>query len=117
LIEEARVGRVQLVNSDYLLAEIEGISDPQRKADVLNLTLPATIYVSQKQEIESRAAEFAHFSILGYDALHIAAAEAAKADFLLTTDQSLLRRAQRAGNFIRVTLINPIHWPPPDRTP
>lgn len=117
MIEEARIGRLQLVSSDYLFAEIEGIKDPQRKTDVLNLTLPVTLYVSQSHEIETRAAEFAPYNIVGYDSLHIAAAEAAKVDYLLTTDQSLLRRSQRANNFIRVTLINPINWPPTDRAP
>lgn len=48
---------------------------------------------------------------LGYgpfDALHIAAAEAAGADVLLTTDDRLVKRTERKLGNLRITLRNPL---------
>jgi predicted nucleic acid-binding protein len=112
IIDEARLGQIELVTSDYLLAEMHQIPDPQRRADVLELTTPASLHMAQNPEIESRATDFAQHNILGYDALHIAAAEAASADYLITTDKKLINRARRAGSLIKIILLNPLHWPP-----
>lgn len=44
----------------------------------------------------------ANYGIMGFDALHIACALAAKADFLVTTDDQLLRKLKNAALEIRV---------------
>ena len=85
--------------------------------DVLELTRPAALHIAQTTAVDFRAADFAQHNIKGYDALHIAAAELARADYLLTTDQRLLTRANRAGSAIQVTLLNPINWPPQSPAP
>lgn len=45
-----------------------------------------------------------------YDALHIAFAEAAEADILLTTDDRLLRKAQVYYDILTVGVNNPVSW-------
>ena len=44
------------------------------------------------------------------DALHIACAETAGADVLLTTDDRLLRRAERQAGDLDVAVANPLRW-------
>jgi len=46
--------------------------------------------------------------IKSFDALHVAGAEAAKADVLLTTDQKLVKAAKRIGTHIPI--LNPLIW-------
>lgn len=117
IIDAVRRGVDELVTSDYQLAEIHDISDPVRRSDVLTLLEPATLHVPQHSVIDTHALSFADWSIKGYDALHLAAAEAARCDFLLTTDDRLLRRSQRAGSALRVKVLNPFDYPASSPSP
>lgn len=45
-----------------------------------------------------------------YDALHIACAEEAGAEALLTTDDRMLRLARRVQGSLRVRVANPVEW-------
>lgn len=112
IMDAARRGSVEIVSSDYLLAEIQQITDAVRRADVLALLDPATLHVPQHPSIDTRAQTFAAWHIEGYDAPHIAAAEAAQCDYLLTTDDRLIRRSTRAGSALRVKILNPFDYPP-----
>ena len=51
------------------------------------------------------------WDIKGLDGLHVAAAEAASCDYLLTTDDKFLRRAARAVDAIHVKVLNPFDYP------
>ena len=55
IVESARGGVEELITSDYLLAEILGISDPTRRTDVMTLLAPATGHVPQHPTIDARA--------------------------------------------------------------
>jgi predicted nucleic acid-binding protein len=46
----------------------------------------------------------------GIDALHLACAESAAADVILTTDDRLLRLSTRHAALLRVTVANPLGW-------
>jgi predicted nucleic acid-binding protein len=55
----------------------------------------------------------AALELLGYgafDALHLASAEIAKADILLTTDDRFLRKSKRGLGNPRVKIFNPVNW-------
>ncbi|WP_246140314.1 PIN domain-containing protein [Euhalothece natronophila] len=45
-----------------------------------------------------------------YDSFHIACAEVAEADFLLTTDDRLLKRAISYKSRLNVVVDNPVTW-------
>lgn len=45
-----------------------------------------------------------------FDALHLACAEAAGADVLLTTDDGFMRKASRGNGDPRVAVRNPLAW-------
>ena len=58
----------------------------------------------------SRSMELGQFGFKAFDALHIACAEKAKADVLLTTDDKLLKTAQREQQSLHVQVANPLSW-------
>ena len=58
--------------------------------------------------IASRASTIESLGITGFDALHIAAAESAGGDCLVTTDDRLLKKSQRHQSLLMVSLLNPI---------
>ena len=111
-----RHGRLELVSSDYLFDEIHDIPEPTR-ADVLALTTAAAIQVRSHPAIVARSETFAVHNILDYDALHLAAAEAAACDYFFTTDGRLLRRTARAAGLLKIKVLNPADWPPPSPLP
>ncbi|MDP1588979.1 MAG: hypothetical protein Q8M07_14610 [Prosthecobacter sp.] len=116
VIDQARQGTVELVSSDYLMEEIAANPDPLRQEEVIHLLTHARLHVSHKLALAERAEALAAWSLQGYGALHIAAAEAAACDFLLTTDDKFIRRAARARDAIRVKVLNPFDYPPSSPT-
>jgi predicted nucleic acid-binding protein len=49
-------------------------------------------------DIEHRSRDFTKFGVKPIDALHLAAAEALKADYFCTCDDNFLKKAQTIGN-------------------
>lgn len=112
VFDQVRRGNEELVTSDYLLEEIWANSDPLRREDVNHLLVHARFHVSARSSVVERAEALAVWNLAGYDALHVAAAEAAACECLLTTDDKFVRRAARAGADIRVKVLNPVDYPP-----
>jgi len=111
ILEAAKAGRDELVSSDYLLTEILDNPDVARRADVMALLQPAILNIAAHPRIEKRAHDLEGWNIRHFDALHVAAAEAASCDYLLTTDDKFLRRATRAAGAIHVKVLNPFDYP------
>ena len=95
-------------SSDALLDEILDMDDNDKREKVMLLYDAATEHIDFTEGIYSRAKELESFNIKSYDALHIASAEAAQADVVLTTDSKLINGAKRANTPIPVK--NPMVW-------
>lgn len=100
-------GRVELVGSEYLDFEITQTPDPERARRVRALLRGIALHVTISPSVAARAREIERFGFRGLDALHLAAAEAGRADLLITTDDRMLRRAARAGTQIQVRVVPP----------
>jgi predicted nucleic acid-binding protein len=61
-----------------------------------------------EHELASRTGELMEMGFKGFDALHLACAEAVDADVLLTVDERFLRKAQARAADLRVRVISPI---------
>jgi predicted nucleic acid-binding protein len=105
-----QAGKTIWIGSSVLETEIRRNPDVQSREDALSM-LP---FASEFHRPNAAVADRARFlNLLGYgkiDALHLAIAEYAKVDLLLTTDDRFLRLAGRGvGNpFIRVA--NPLDY-------
>lgn len=64
--------------------------------------------MSDRVLIRARQLEAAGYG--GFDALHLACAEAAHADVLLTTDDNFVKRAARGKGKPLVPVRNPVSW-------
>ena len=96
------------LSSDVLLDEILETPDIIKREKLLLLLYSSFKHVNFTQAIYSRAKELEMFNIKSYDALHLASAEASKADVLLTTDRRFLNSSAKANSFIPVK--NPLKW-------
>jgi len=108
ILEETRSGRFTIVTSDYLSLELIRNPDPAKRAGSLAMTQYAGLHLTTSEAVASRAMEIESTGISGFDALHIAAAEAAGCDYLVTTDDGLLKKSRRHSSQIAVEVLNPI---------
>jgi len=98
--------------SEVVEFEIEQMPDAERRARVEQLWSADCVVesVAVDARTEARAAALEADGLSGLDAHHVACAEKAVADVLLTTDDQFLRTARRAGNKLRVRVDNPLAW-------
>ena len=108
ILELAESGELEIIGSDIIDDELSEIPDNERREKVELLLALASSRVALTLTIEQRAIELQKWNIAPLDALHLASAESARADYFLTTDDDLLRRAKRAG--LKVKIENPAKW-------
>lgn len=110
ILERVAAGEWALVGSAALDAEAFEISDPDRRSHVLAYLALGTVRVPAggTQIMRAQALTARGFDIM--DAVHIASAESARANVLLTTDDAMRRRARRLRPTIRVPVENPLAW-------
>jgi predicted nucleic acid-binding protein len=108
IIDNCENGIWDIFESDVLDDEIDRIKNPIKKQKVSELYSSASIYVEINSEIINRAKEFGKHNIKPFDALHLASAEYADADILLSTDKKFINRAQETDSKVRVA--NPAIW-------
>ena len=107
LIEDRRV---EWVVSSILETELKRNPDMRRRLDALEMLHFADKMIYPDARIEARAISLHGFGYGRFDALHLAIAEAANADWMLTTDDRLLRQVHRGLGKPSVKTENPLDW-------
>ena len=109
-------GEIEMISSEVLEDEARRTPILERRLEVETLLSFAALTIEVDAVVAQRAREL---NALGYglfDALHLAAAEAADADVLLSTDDRFLRRAARGLGNPGVAVQNPVSWIKEDKT-
>ncbi|MBI3461711.1 MAG: PIN domain-containing protein [Planctomycetes bacterium] len=98
------------VSSQMATIEIDAMEDPDRRARV-RLLLPESRDTHKLVETTfDRASELQSLGFKPADALHVAAAEEAGADILLSCDDRLCCLARRKRTKLNVPVANPLDW-------
>jgi predicted nucleic acid-binding protein len=105
-----RRGQVQLLSSEALEEEVRLNPSPERRAEALTILSLAVTSIEIDQAFALRARNLVGLGYGPFDALHLAAAESAGADVLLTTDDRLLKRTARKLGNPRIPVRNPLSW-------
>jgi len=100
-------GQVTLVGSDALLFELEKNPHPIRKDYAAVVLSNAAVFTATDQRVETRARQFEATGMKPLDALHLASAVEAEADFFCTCDDRLLKRAREAETG-RTRVVSPL---------
>lgn len=98
------------MGSDVLELELEQTPDGERRGRTLALCSLISRSVRVGEREARRANELQAMGFQAFDALHLACAESARCQVLLTTDDRLLRLAARKGRDLRVKVENPLDW-------
>ncbi len=100
----------ELLNSEIIDIEISKIKNDDKKQKIRYLSSVLQNNIIIDGNIEERATEIRKIGFKPFDALHIACAEAGKADVFLTTDDHLLGKALRKLSTLKVRVENPVKW-------
>lgn len=110
ILRRMRRGTIQWISSDALVDEINRNPDVERRLENTALLALASESIEVDDVIASRAANLEIAGYGAYDALHLACAEAARVNVLLTTDDGFVRRASRRDGGPLVAVLNPLSW-------
>ncbi len=106
----AEAGEFEIAGSDVVEGELSQMPDRERYKKVELLLALASFYIDLTPAIERRARELQNLNFSPWDALQIAAAESVPTDCFLTTDDELLRKANRQRRNLKVKVENPAKW-------
>ena len=90
--------------------EIDAITNVERHNRVRMLLPESNTIMKLNKVVFERAAKLEGLGFMPADAVHVAAAERAKADVLLSCDDRLCRLAKRRRSDLHVTVANPVEW-------
>lgn len=109
ILQRGQTGIYRIVGSSILELEMERMHDMVRRYKVKELYKIVSMSVGYTEEVKKRSQEIMKMSkIRTFDSLHIASAERAKADVMLTTDDKLEKMAERL--MLNVRVMNPLKF-------
>ena len=98
------------IGSEVINFEIGRIPDPDRQLEVGLIVSGFSEHIKLEEAGVRRGLELEVHGFGAVDALHLACAEQARADVLLTTDDLLLRKAIKYSTRLSVRVANPWTW-------
>ena len=110
VVKRIESGAWVFISSDAILAELEGMRDRDRKSRVEKLLSLSNEHVAAGPAEQRRWSELASLGFGELDALHIACAEAARCDVLLTTDDPMIQKSKRFAERVKIRVANPLDW-------
>ena len=98
LLLMASQGHLELINSFALAYENSRNPKIENRVRISDLLEYSSEYISFDNQIVNRALEHENIGLTGMDALHVACAEKAKADFFVTCDDRLIKKLKNMSN-------------------
>ncbi len=98
------------IDSPAIKYETLRMPDMDRMLEVGLIAERMQVKTSPTSDVRSRALLLENMGFGALDAVHLAFAEKAKADVFLTSDDALLKRAQRCQGKLDVLVDNPLRW-------
>ncbi len=109
ILKRGQTGKYKIIGSSILELEIDQMHDERKKRNVSELYKVTNLSILYTDEIRERAREIVNMSnIKTFDSLHVAAAESANADVLLTTDDKFEKIAAKLD--LKVRVLNPLKF-------
>lgn len=100
-------GQADLVVSEALLFEAERNPHPVRRKYAFEVLSKGRLFVHTDSQVAERARALHESGIKPLDALHLASAVEAKADYFCTCDDRLLKRA-KAAETLQTKIVSPL---------
>ena len=98
------------IGSEILIYEIKQNPDLEIMQRVLSLSSLSDQVVELTDKVLTRAEELENAGFDSYDAIHLASAEHANVDVFLTTDDQIVKVANRNRKLLAFLIENPVKW-------
>lgn len=110
ILEKIHQQELVWIGSEVLVYEIEQTVNAERKKRLLLLAQEVNEIFEISEKTLERAEKLSSLGFGEYDALHLASAENSKADVFLTTDDQLLKIADKNKKRLSLIVTNPVKW-------
>lgn len=110
ILKQVKSGSSKLISSEAIEAELMRMTNLDKLKEIRQLLTLADYQIILNEAINQRSQELEKLGFDLYDSFHVACAESAKIDVLLTTDDRLLKKAIKYNNLLQVSLENPVIW-------
>lgn len=110
ILKRCESGEWHWVSSAVVSSEVDSIPNRERRNRVKELLRGATEVLPLSDAAVERGEELKGLGLKTYDALHVACAEQAQVEVLLTTDDRLVRVAARNVGKFKTPVKNPLVW-------
>ena len=110
ILKRCESGEWHWVSSAVLSYEVGRIPSRERRTRVKELLRGAKEVFPLSDSAVERGEELKGLGLQTYDALHVACAEQASVNILLTTDDRLVRATARNADKVKVPVKNPLTW-------
>ncbi len=104
VVNLSKNGKLIIVSSQFVMYEINCMRIVEKRDKVLNF-YHCDEYHVLNDSISKLAKYYQTFNLKTFDSLHLAAAETANADYLLTTDIDFIQNSKRFTHIVKV--VNP----------
>ena len=104
ILSIASAGEIEIINSFVLEYENSLNQKAENKIIIDDILRTASRFIPFSSTIMKRAQELEQFGITGMDALHLSCAEHAHAEYFVTCDDMLIKKAQKIAD-IRVSVL------------
>jgi predicted nucleic acid-binding protein len=106
ILAAVQAGEQSLLGSEALEYEVSRIPNEVRRTEVFAVLALASERLRVTDEVEALSLTFEQQGVRSMDAIHLALASSAKADFFCTCDDKLLQKAQKlSGLSCKVTTL------------
>ena len=110
ILRDVQAGRHEMVTSDILEVENQNNPDAEERAEVARFLRLAQQRVAMTIKEISRAEQVICLGFGGYDAFHVACAESGGVDYLLSTDDDVIRLGEKHRSRLGIGIINPVKF-------
>ncbi len=100
-------GELELISSEVLVFEIDRTPQLSRREYGREVLAKAKAFVSLRDSLEQRARTFTVAGVKPLDALHLASAEEAQADYFCTCDDRFLKKARNLPD-LKTKVVSPV---------
>ncbi len=107
ILSLVETNKVDLISSEILFFEINRNSNQIRKEYALEVVSKAKKFVGMSSKIEKRSREFVDLGVHFLDAVHLASAEEARADYFCTCDDMILKKAKKIPG-LKIKVVSPL---------
>jgi len=110
ILEKTMAGEVSIISSSVLAYENSMSPFPDRKERVSGYVALASQTVKTSEAIRKRAIVFEQAGFDSLDAMHLACAEFGGAEYFITCDDSIIKKAKKDRKSVSLSVCSPLEF-------